>query len=378
MSRSWYRSLRPSELLWIAPFVCIVFVGLGLFRPMPHIPAPAHYRTLLDAEGTPVKIAEPFRGVALSGGYLIPWYLENTHTPEQLVLAGRPGDRKGFPNSMMGWVYPEVTNKDSLWGTISGNDHGFVEIEGMLAGDPGVYLGGPVPLLRSVGLSTVVYWPSNRSWREVCITVARVESNLVGHPERGEAYIARYLKTEARLKRQFYEELQPSSLTSHPKALTSGMSPYTCAHDLLGFPKDALADATQGWHGAGDDAEAILAMNPDIFFLQGQARPEEMMKDPRWQGLKAVKDRRVYLGPGKGFSALLFTPIAIRWMDEISQPERMHPIVRQLLRERFMEEFDYRLSDDQIDELLKVNENRNSAGYGRFMRNYPRQQGFTK
>lgn len=48
----------------------------------------------------------------------------------------------------------------------------------------------------------------------------------------------------------------------------------------------------------------------------------------------------------------------------------MKPRVRQLLRDRFLSEFDYRLSDDQIDDILNVEENRGLPGMDRFERNY--------
>jgi hypothetical protein len=44
----------------------------------------------------------------------------------------------------------------------------------------------------------------------------------------------------------------------------------------------------------------------------------------------------------------------------------MKPRVRQLLRERFITEFNYHLSDDQIDEILNVDENRGLPEANRF------------
>ncbi len=103
--------------------------------------------------------------------------------------------------------------------------------------------------------------------------------------------------------------------------------------------------------------------------------PQEFMRDPRWRGLKAVVDNRVYRMPGDpngggGLAGLHFQPTWVRWMAEIAHPDRLQPKLRQLLREHFMTEFGYRLSDDQIDRFLHVDKNANSVGHARFRRDY--------
>jgi len=89
--------------------------------------------------------------------------------------------------------------------------------------------------------------------------------------------------------------------------------------------------------------------------------------------MKAVQEKRVYRMPGTSSADLAimqFRPLWTRWMAEIAYPDRMQPRLRQLLRESFMHEFGYRLSDDQIDVLLRVDENKDSVGYERFERNF--------
>ncbi len=83
------------------------------------------------------------------------------------------------------------------------------------------------------------------------------------------------------------------------------------------------------------------------------------MNDPRRQGLKAVRDRRVYKWEQGN---LTVRPAEIRWLAEIAHPDRLQPRVRQLMRDRVREEFGYSLSDDQIDQMLHVDENSDSAG----------------
>jgi iron complex transport system substrate-binding protein len=113
-----------------------------------------------------------------------------------------------------------------------------------------------------------------------------------------------------------------------------------------------------------------------IFLMERSRDPEtvaEFMRDPRWRGLKAVQERRVYRMPGTSSADLAimqYRPLWTRWMAEIGHPERMQPRLRQMLRESFVREFGYRLTDDQIDTLLRIDENKDSVGYERFTRNY--------
>jgi hypothetical protein len=65
---------------------------------------------------------------------------------------------------------------------------------------------------------------------------------------------------------------------------------------------------------------------------------------------------------------LTFKPIETRWMAEVAHPDRLQPKVRQILRDRMMNEFGYRFSEDQIDQQLHVTENADSVGIERFTR----------
>jgi hypothetical protein len=55
-------------------------------------------------------------------------------------------------------------------------------------------------------------------------------------------------------------------------------------------------------------------------------------------------------------------------MAELTHPDRLRPKLREVMRERLMSEFGYRLSDEQIDLFLRFDSNSNSAGYARFKR----------
>jgi len=386
---------RSTEFLWLAPFLGIALIASGLLRPSPRFPLPAQYRTVVDAGGTPVPIALPFRGIALTG--YPNGYLENTRSPELLVYAGKPSDRRRFANDVMSWVYPEVLKNDALWNAhlFRETDSPFPEIETLLAYNPSVYLGcgGPPDVARRVGLpvyncgvpggSFSLHRPDLRTKigcglppdptqrlypqhyvkeggyysESYLFPGLRSLSALIGNPAIAEPRIDSYCQAVLDLQ----QELQPSSLTHRLRVSALG-------EDRGNLPRAGVLDAEADFWPRGDDGERLLALDPDIIFITGlNASPREFMRDPRRQGLKAVLERRVYKRFGGGITT---KPIAMRWIAEIAYPERLPPEVRQLLRDRMFASFGYRLSEDQIDEMLNVNQNSSSAGAERFTRGY--------
>ncbi len=55
-------------------------------------------------------------------------------------------------------------------------------------------------------------------------------------------------------------------------------------------------------------------------------------------------------------------------MAEIAHPDRLKPKVRETVRNAFLTEFNFRLSEDEIDGILFTERNRNQLGAARFMR----------
>ena len=144
------------------------------------------------------------------------------------------------------------------------------------------------------------------------------------------------------------------------------------------FPPAGINNAYPRWMENRLDAERVLAIDPDIILLTGSRdfphageSPQEFMHDPRWRDLKAVKEKCVYrMFGGGGLGGIIFQPLYDRFMAEIAHPDRLQPKLRQLLRDRILTEFNYRLSDDEIDEMLNVDENSGSDGAERFTRDY--------
>jgi hypothetical protein len=382
-----FRLLQQArEALLLVPFVGIAGFCFGLLRSVPRLPAPTAIRMITDARGVAVPIDLPFRGVALTWGFDVPgWYLEDTRAPESLVYAGDAEDRARFSHSILRWIYPQVVANDKLWRAhVLDTARGpYAEAESLLCYDASAFLGAPnglLPLLRQIGLPAVNMWSANTGFENRNFTAIRVDSQLIDDVTRGQAYIARYRRNLNRLE----QDVQVSTLGSRPRGL--GMiSPrgdgrriflYGRQSELssFDFPRAGVVYAGAGATSLGADAERVLAMDPDVIFLEGAQKatiapaqsPVEFRQDPRWRGLKAARENRVYSLPSVGDAGLIFTPIVIRWLAEVTHPERMLPSVRQELKDRMLEEFGYSLSEAQINGLLELYENKNSAGYARF------------
>jgi len=369
--------LPVTQHTWLAPFACIGLIVLSLLRPTPNFPPPTQSRIVVDADGTSVPISLPFRGTfdpRLSG------YLEHTRAPETLLKVGDDQDRARFSKGFMSLIFPDVVKKNSLW-DVGFSGHGrYAEVETLFTYDAGAYIAvGDTALLRRVGLPALALSWHENNWDDVCFSEARIETRLIGQPERGEALIARYKKAYADLD----QELQTATLTSHLRILIMGTSSHNWRHYYVKgghnsyqiyLPPAGLVNASEGWMGEQQDAERILAMDPDFIFEMGRGEGlRDFENDPRWRGLKAVQDKRIYIMPGLDnesgrLAGLIFQPLWVRWMAELTHPDRLRPKLREVMRERLMSEFGYRLSDEQIDLFLRFDSNSNSAGYARFKR----------
>jgi hypothetical protein len=360
--------MRAEEFFWFAPFACLGLMAFGCLRPPPGYPAPLQSRVVTDARGTDVAVPLPFAALVRYGGSD---YLELTHAPDALRQAGEPKDRDRFASGLMSRIYPRILRDDELWKYPT-------DLESLLARDRGgTYFDWNAQELRRIGIAAlVVGWnPEDRD--HMIFTATRIENAALGTAERGEGFIADYRRAYADLER----ELQPATLTHRPRAVGVVSSKTDWTWVVAFGDKDTHTDdrrmgmetATDGYMNTGrlQDAERILAMNPDIVFVRVES-VADFLQDPRWRGLKAVQDRRVYEGLNRLRGSLELSygldlrPLWARWGAEIAHPERLQPRLRELLRAHFESTYGYRLSDTQIDNLLRIDENKNTVGYARF------------
>lgn len=116
--------------------------------------------------------------------------------------------------------------------------------------------------------------------------------------------------------------------------------------------------------------EQIIAWNPDVIILSAfdETTPAEIYTDPAFSGLAAVQNRRVYKIPHGGYRwdpASHESHLAWTWAAMVLYPEISFDL-HDDMRAAYDLFYDHALSDAEIDEILQVDLNAESAGYDRF------------
>lgn len=98
------------------------------------------------------------------------------------------------------------------------------------------------------------------------------------------------------------------------------------------------------------DPEVIITIDPNFYAA--------VWKDPLWQGVTAVRMKRVYLSPAVPFGWVDFPPsvnrvIGLHWLSWVLYPERRPADPASVVREFFSHFYHRTPEDAQIDALLR-------------------------
>ncbi len=121
------------------------------------------------------------------------------------------------------------------------------------------------------------------------------------------------------------------------------------------------------------DLEQLLLLDPDVILFVTNPGDRTTMKEilglPEFQALRAVRERSIYKLPAHTYmNEPVEDPLLLRWMAEVFYPDVMPRRLRDEYKETYQEVYNYSISDDEIDKAIYLEENRNSAGYNRFVR----------
>jgi iron complex transport system substrate-binding protein len=128
------------------------------------------------------------------------------------------------------------------------------------------------------------------------------------------------------------------------------------ALDLLAV-HNVAADALGAGGLVGVSLEQVLAWQPDAIVTVDRGFYDAVWSDPLWQGVKAVKARRVYLSPELPFAWVDSPPsanrlIGVRWLAKVLYPD-LFPEDLRAETKRFYALFYHREpTDRQVEELL--------------------------
>lgn len=106
--------------------------------------------------------------------------------------------------------------------------------------------------------------------------------------------------------------------------------------------------------------EQVILWDPDVILLADRNAYDTVTGDPSWQGIKAVRENRVYLIPTKPFSFIDSPPsvnriIGIYWLGCLLYPDVYGEIdLKKEVKEFYSLFYGYELNDMEVEELLTV------------------------
>ncbi|WP_345751283.1 ABC transporter substrate-binding protein [Microbacterium rhizophilus] len=115
--------------------------------------------------------------------------------------------------------------------------------------------------------------------------------------------------------------------------------------------------------------EQIIEWDPEFIVLSAfdPATPEEVMADPQLAGVSAIEDKRVYrapLGVYRWQVPSAESPLFWNWIAALAYPGEYDVDLPALMTEQISHLYDYELTREDIDLVLRTDLNADSADYG--------------
>lgn len=102
--------------------------------------------------------------------------------------------------------------------------------------------------------------------------------------------------------------------------------------------------------------EQIITWNPDVIVVGGLTSPDAILTDPRWQEIKAVKEKRIYTAPegvfiwGHGSSEVF---LFVMYLAKILHPDQFRELnLEQEVKDYYAQFYHYNLSNDEVNRIL--------------------------
>jgi iron complex transport system substrate-binding protein len=138
-------------------------------------------------------------------------------------------------------------------------------------------------------------------------------------------------------------------------------SQHTKLIDFCGGINIAQVEDFSGYGMATVSMEQILMWNPDIIIIGRAADSnlyDEILSDPAWSTIQAVKDGRVYLRPNNPFSWFDGPPgmneiVGFYWMIQTLYPDQCSDLdLKTKVQEFYSDFYHYTLTDADYDALM--------------------------
>ena len=365
MTSKYFMYTATTSFWWAIPMVGIVCAVLASIRPTVTMPPPSPASTVIDVSGATLRIPLSNQRVVLAAPMVGEYFMASNEVSSLLSI--NKVNLRMAASSPLGRIYPHLLSVPTELAD-------GMNPERLLLARPSAVIpwGPPTQDLIATGLPIVAL---NTFWVEGWwFENARIFGDLAGQPNRGEELRRHYYEAMNDLR----QEIASKGVTSRPTVLeVSPGKDGTLRNTGVSGRQDRFQTLAEGNNAIRLDSSAmridmerLYLLDPDVLVLSRVAAlsPAEVMNHPLWRNLKAVRNRRVYRRPpGMVFttSGIVEYPIYTRWLAEILHPE-LEPKLREVMRKSYLRELRYTMSDQDLDQLLAVPDNRFSADHERF------------
>ncbi|WP_127841992.1 ABC transporter substrate-binding protein [Actinomyces wuliandei] len=209
-------------------------------------------------------------------------------------------------------------------------------------------------------------------WIQIFATLLRQE-------ERGEQILERMHQTIASLEAFAAEQdTSPTVLflrSAGDEGYNAGMSStkgYMNTWMTLCGATNIGADVDYSGTNA-TSVEQLLDWDPDIIYVSSMTAltPADIYADSSLSQLKAVRSKKIYAVPSGGFwwdPPSAESHLMMMWAAQVAYPDTATYDLRSQIKENYEFLYGYQVSEDEIDSILRLEDNADAAGYEQFAR----------
>ncbi|MCZ6605213.1 MAG: ABC transporter substrate-binding protein [Alphaproteobacteria bacterium] len=331
-------------------------------------PAGAETIFVQDSRGNTIQIERPVASVAIFP-LPIPEAMIALDGGTQRMTAINPRAKVTLMNGVMGELFPEIA--DISTDLVAGN---FVpNVEEILRVNPHVVLqwqtnaGVRVAPMENAGVTVATVSTADRETRRGYITMMGA---ILGKEARAQSF----LDWDDAVIAEIDEKLKSAPYVPKPRVAfidsLDGNEFILFGQQELYFDAGGLSNAaTEAGHTDGSvkvGAESILTWDPDIIlvnYYNDAITPEDILAHPVLAALDAVKSGRVYKTPAIDPATAAGGELVYLWFAKIGYPDLFDTDLRQATLDGFQFLYGKQLTPAQIDRLLNMAWNKDSAGY---------------
>lgn len=267
---------------------------------------------LVDDEGQKVIIHKEPQRIAISGLWPMPSVIMMLSNSADKIIYMPQASKNALLHSFMVEIFPRISQIPA------GNSE---NIEELLSYKPDVFIchsanKSVCASMRQSGVPTIAI--SVSAWKYDSYKTLqgwfRLIAPLLDREQKAQQILQEVLKQENLAKQN--NEVLPKAIFIHTYASDEKLT-------IAGIFSKYLLKSSGGVamleSNANTSLEEIYKLNPDIIYINNftPLLPEQILRSKRWQGIAAVKNKRVYklpLGSYRPFAPSVDLPVLLAWL----------------------------------------------------------------